>query len=183
METRPVLSLLFCTWNLQLEKENWGPQDQRGPKPTETAQEAARWLHSRCLRNNVALRHPCPTLSGAFLLSIRGNTRWRSRVPVSSLPASQPYVKTLFFRLCPWKSQYSSTSRSASTLRVSGYGHQHRHSSGPVPLAPQARLTSAPWPAGATRRGRSRGVPSRRPCWDPVPPGSSGSCPPPPRRG
>lgn len=182
METRPVLSLLFCTWNLQLEKENWGSQGQRGPNPTGTAREAAAFPLSL---QHVALRHPCPTLSGAFLLSIRGNTRWRSRVPASSPPASQPYMKTLFFRLCPWKSQYSTTSRSASILHVSGYGYQHCHRSGPILLAPQARahLTSGPWPAGTTRWGRSQEAPSRRPCWDPVPPGSSGSCPPPPHRG
>lgn len=176
---------LFALLHLELaagERELGAPGSE-GSQPQRDSSGSSTVAAFLLSPQHVALRHPCPTLSGAFLLSIRGNTRWRSRVPAPSPPASQPYMKTLFFRLCPWKSQYSTTSRSASTLHVSGYGHQHLHRNGSIPLAPQARLTSAPWPAGATHRGRSREAPSRRPCWDPVPPGSSGSCPPPPRRG
>lgn len=56
-----------------------------------------------------------PTLSGIFLLSIRGKTRsWSSCLDARLL--LQPYMKTLFLRLCPWKSQYSKISRSSRTL-------------------------------------------------------------------
>lgn len=106
MTTLPVPSLLFCTLNLQLEKENCSPVDYHDSN--QCHHDAA-----QCRSSDAK-----PTLSGAFLLSISGKMRSCNRVSEPSRLPSQPYMKTLFLRLCPWKSQYSTTSRSTKSLQV-----------------------------------------------------------------
>lgn len=72
------------------------------------------------------------TLSGAFLLNIKGKTRSWSQNLWSLL--LQPYRKILLLRLWPWISQYKRTSLSSRSLlgvgeankELSGYtGHEH----------------------------------------------------------
>lgn len=55
------------------------------------------------------------TLLLEFLLIISGKTLSRS-FSAASPGVLQPYMKTLFFRLWPWKSQYSTTSVSVTNL-------------------------------------------------------------------
>jgi len=116
MTTLPVPALLLCTLNLQPGKENWGQPHggQRGCVPLPGPAGTPAGVAAKLGEDSSPAPTPAPTppTLGAFLLSIRGKMRWRSRAPAPS----QPYMKTLFFRLCPWKSQCSTTSHSASNL-------------------------------------------------------------------
>lgn len=56
------------------------------------------------------------TLSGQFLLIMKGKMRWSKHALSSCSFFSQPYMKTFSFLLWPWRSQYRRTFRSSIIL-------------------------------------------------------------------
>lgn len=207
MTTLPVPALLFCTLNLQLGKENWGrPRGQHGggmcppPQPrrdTVAAPREAAWRPRSPRHHPVSpqssARMPFPGsedgfrashLVGGIFAQHQGEDALAQPQPGAGPAAVAAVHEDVVLPAVPVEvavQHHLPLRQHPARIRIrppTPPRERHRPAGSPRP-----HLTSRPWPAGATHRGRSHGAPSRKPCWGPGPPASSGSCPPPPHRG